>query len=89
MVMSIISVFWLCAELIVDNSSHKEEIKKLDEKYKILALLSGLNVVCDNIEKKERSDDLYLMVLDIKDRILKLSAFGKGQLEMAKTYIKA
>ncbi|WP_180378871.1 hypothetical protein [Campylobacter lanienae] len=54
MVMSIISVFWLCAELIVDNNSHKEEIKKLDEKYKILALLSGLNVVCDNIEKKRK-----------------------------------
>lgn len=61
MVMSIISVFWLCAELIVDNNSHKEEIKKLDEKYKILALLSGLNVVCDNIEKKKKDPMIYIL----------------------------
>ncbi|WP_180379391.1 RelA/SpoT domain-containing protein [Campylobacter porcelli] len=76
--------FWLCAELLAGNNNYKEEIKKLDEKYQILALLSGLNVVCDNIEKKEKADNLYLMVLDTKDGILKLSAFGKGQLELAK-----
>ncbi|ARR01859.1 RelA/SpoT domain-containing protein [Campylobacter vicugnae] len=76
--------FWLCAELLAGNEDYKEEIKKLDKKYQILTLLSSLNVVADKLDNKDNADDLYLMVLDIKDGILKLSAFGKGQLEMAK-----
>lgn len=71
--------FWLCAELFAGAKEHKYEIRELDKKHNILFLLKGLNVVADKLEKAGNEESLYLMVLDAKDGILKLTAFSKGE----------
>lgn len=71
--------FWLCAELFAGAKEHKYEIRELDKKHNILFLLKGLNVVADKSEKAGNEESLYLMVLDAKDGILKLTAFSKGE----------
>lgn len=71
--------FWLCAELFAGAKEHKYEIRELDKKHNILVLLKGLNVVADKLEKAGNEESLYLMVLDAKDGILKLTAFSKGE----------
>ncbi|PPB53653.1 RelA/SpoT domain-containing protein [Campylobacter hyointestinalis] len=71
--------FWLCAELFAGAKEHKYEIRELDKKHNILFLLKGLNVVADKLEKAGNEESLYLMVLDAKDGILKLTAFSKSE----------
>lgn len=71
--------FWLCAELFAGAKEHKYEIRELDKKHNILFLLKGLNVVADKLEKAGNEESLYLMVLDAKYGILKLTAFSKGE----------
>lgn len=71
--------FWLCAELFADNNQYKDEIKELDLKHNILFLLKGLNVVADKLEKEGNEESLYLMVLDAKKGILKLTTFNKSE----------
>lgn len=76
--------FWLCAELFAGSPQNKDEIKGLNEKYQILTLLSGLSVVADKLEKDGSAESLYLMVLDTKAGILKLTVFDKNEFELAK-----
>lgn len=76
--------FWLCAELFAGDGERKEEIKELNGKHQILTLLSGLSVVADKLEKDGSTESLYLMVLDTKAGILKLTVFDKNEFELAK-----
>lgn len=76
--------FWLCAELFAGSGDHKDEVKELNEKHQILTLLSGLSVVADKLEKDGSTESLYLMVLDTKAGILKLTVFDKNEFELAK-----
>ena len=69
--------FWCCAELFAGSAEYNDEIKKLDEKLNILMLLSGLNVASDIIDKKGDEDSLYLLILNVKDEVLKLTRFDK------------
>lgn len=75
--------FWLCAELFAGEEKYKEEITALNEKYNILTLLGGLSVVANKLEKSGSSDNLYLMTLDSKAGILKLTVFGKNEADLA------
>ncbi|MBR8466212.1 RelA/SpoT domain-containing protein [Campylobacter sp. faydin G-140] len=77
--------FWLCAELFAGKKEHKYEIKELDEKHNILFLLKGLNVVANKLEKGGSTESFYLMVLDAKDGILKLTSFNKSEQFLAQT----
>lgn len=81
--------FWLCAELFAGKFEHKNEIKQLDSKHNILALLSGLNVAANKLNKNEKTKDFYLVSLDFNSNTLRLLAFDKHSLSQAKEMYQA
>ena len=81
--------FWCCAELFAGRNEYSDEIKELDKKLNILTLLSGLNVASDIIDKKGDEDSLYLLILNVKDKVLKLTRFDKKEKNIAQGYYQA
>ena len=75
--------FWLCAELFSGHSEHKEEIKSLDKEHNILFLLRGLNVLANKLEQEGSSESLYLLVLEPKKGVLKLTSFSQSEQALA------
>ncbi|MCZ6172461.1 RelA/SpoT domain-containing protein [Campylobacter ureolyticus] len=74
--------FYLISRLFSDDFSVIDEIKSIDEKYNILAMLSGLKVVADNVEKKQGG---YLLIfLYYETRLLKILRYESSQLKSAK-----
>lgn len=81
--------FWLCAELLAGDLKPKSEIKELDLEHNILALLSGLNVAANKLNKNEKTKDFYLVSLDFNSNTLRLLAFDKHSLSQAKEMYQA
>ena len=72
--------FYLAGLILDDNatSEEKEEFKELDKKYKILNLLSGLNVSYDLMQKSYKPKDLFVISLDYQRKKLKISKFDEN-----------
>lgn len=74
--------FYLAGLILDDNatSEEKEEFKELDKEYKILNLLSGLNVSYDLVQKnyKPKIKDLFVISLDYQRKKLKISKFDEN-----------
>ncbi|MDY4155021.1 RelA/SpoT domain-containing protein [Campylobacter sp.] len=73
--------FYLAGLILDDNatSEEKEEFKELDKEYKILNLLSGLNVSYDLVQKnyKPKMKNLFVISLDYQRKKLKISKFDE------------
>lgn len=74
--------FYLAGLILDDNvaSEEKEEFKELDKEYKILNLLSGLNVSYDLVQKnyKPKINDLFVISLDHQRKKLKILKFDEN-----------
>ena len=74
--------FYLAGLILDDNatSEEKEEFKELDKEYKILNLLSGLNVSYDLVQKnyEPKIKDLFVISLDYQRKKLKISKFDEN-----------
>ncbi len=82
--------FYLVGELFAGKTEYIEEIKQLDEKHNITALLDGLKVTANKLtENKKDKNSLYLAVLDYKRRVLNLVPFREENIEQAKVFYRA
>ena len=73
--------FYLAGLILDDNatSEEKEEFKELDEKHKILNLLSELSVSYSLIEKSDcKPKDLFIISLDCQEKRLKILKFDEN-----------
>lgn len=61
------------------------EIKFLDEKYNIIATLSGLNVAIDYVKEKDKNSKTgyYILILDYKRKVVSIRAFKSSNIEIA------
>lgn len=78
------SFFYLCSKLIHNEANKKElnTLKKLNQKHKILSLLSGINLAFHHIDTKQK-DLYYLIALNFNKKQLSSYIFHKNELDMA------
>lgn len=74
--------FFYLAGQILDDCALKNEIaefKEIDEKYKFLNLLEGLNISYNQIQKnyKPKQNDLFIISLDYQNKNLKILEFNQ------------
>lgn len=81
--------FYLTSKLLMGDKSVKDEIVKINNECKIIELLSGLSVASDNINKREKTKDFYIITISYKEKVVKILGFKKDELNTAKSLYQA
>ncbi len=75
----------ICPDTINDYSILVSEIRQIDNKLNIVSRLSALSVAINhtNASKTMKGKGYYVLILNYKDKLLKVRGFSTNQIEMA------
>lgn len=81
--------FYLASKLLRGDILVKDEMIKINNECKIIELLRGLSVASDNINKREKTKDFYIITIDYNAKVVKILGFKKDELNTAKNLYQA
>ena len=75
----------ICPNTIDDNDAIVQEIKKIDNKLKLVSRISALSVAINhtNVTKETKGKGYYVLILNYKEKLLRVRGFAPEQIDLA------
>ena len=75
----------ICPNTIDDNDAIVQEIKKIDNKLKLVSRISALSVAINhtNVTKEMKGKGYYVLILNYKEKLLRVRGFAPEQIDLA------
>lgn len=75
----------ICPNTVDDYDILRSEIRKIDSKLNLVSRLSALSVAIKHTNEKMKGQGYYILQLNYKKKVLRISGFSTNQIEVATT----